>query len=93
MSRIGNGLGTPLGADDCTSRMKRISYARVLIEMDITMPLPTKLKIMDPNGSIFDQNIDYEWWPKYCPTCCQIGHICKVQSLKPVQKLNTAKQR
>ncbi|KAM3218971.1 hypothetical protein P3L10_023502 [Capsicum annuum] len=92
LSRIASGLGNPLCTDDCTSRMERTSYVRVLLEIDTTMSLPTKLKVMDPNGYIFDQNINYEWWPKYCPTCCQIGHVCKVQPPKPVPKQNSVKQ-
>ncbi|PHU09900.1 hypothetical protein BC332_21760 [Capsicum chinense] len=92
LSRIASGLGNPLCTDDCTSRMERISYVRVLLEIDITVSLPTKLKVMDPNGYIFDQNINYEWWPKYCPTCCQIGHVCKVQPPNPVPKQNPTKQ-
>ncbi|XP_060186605.1 uncharacterized protein LOC132616012 [Lycium barbarum] len=56
--------------------MERISYARVLVEMDITTPLPNIVRVMDPSGTTFDQQISYEWKPQYCPTCYQIGHVC-----------------
>lgn len=36
LSRISSVLGTPLCADDYTSTMKRISYARVRVEVDVT---------------------------------------------------------
>ncbi|XP_060195465.1 uncharacterized protein LOC132624755 [Lycium barbarum] len=85
LSRLASGLGTPLCADECTLKMERISYARVLIEMDITVPLPTSVKILDSSGKTFDQVVDYEWWPQYCPVCCQIGHVCPVQPPKKVQ--------
>lgn len=54
MTRIGSGLGNPLYADYCTTKIQRISYAHMLIEMDVTKPLP-QLMIMveDPNGRIF----------------------------------------
>lgn len=55
--------------------METISYALVLVEMDITVPLPTIMKVMDPTRNIFDQSIDYEWWPQYCSTFSQIGHV------------------
>ncbi|KAG5575962.1 hypothetical protein H5410_056096 [Solanum commersonii] len=40
LSKIGSALGKPMYADECTSRLGRISYARVLTEMDVTKPLP-----------------------------------------------------
>lgn len=92
MSRIASGFGTPLCADECTSRMERIFYARLLIEIDITSPLPKTIKVVDSNGEVFDQAIEYEWWPQYCPTCCQIGHICNVKPLKQAPKQNKPKQ-
>ncbi|KAH0696782.1 hypothetical protein KY290_015929 [Solanum tuberosum] len=49
LSRIGSGLGVPIYADECTTQVDRLSYARVLIEMDITKTLPIELKVKDPN--------------------------------------------
>ncbi|XP_019224865.1 PREDICTED: uncharacterized protein LOC109206499 [Nicotiana attenuata] len=48
LSKIGSALGNPVYADDCTTGTVRISYARMLIEMDITKPLPRRVKIQDP---------------------------------------------
>ncbi|KAJ8536945.1 hypothetical protein K7X08_035346 [Anisodus acutangulus] len=79
LSRVASGLGKLIYADECTTKMERISYARVLIEMDVTIPLPNVVQVLDPNGGQFEQEIRYEWKPQYCPTCCQIGHICKPQ--------------
>lgn len=39
LSMIDNVLGNPVCADECTSKQQRISYARMLIEVDITKPL------------------------------------------------------
>lgn len=55
--------------------MERISYARILIEMDVTTPLPEVVKVKDPNGRQFDQRVEYVWKPKYYGTT--IGHYCK----------------
>ncbi|XP_070018841.1 uncharacterized protein [Nicotiana sylvestris] len=63
LSKIGSGLGKPLYADACTTIVERISYARVLIEIDVTKPLPEKIKLYDPKGK----------------KCCQLGHTCKDQ--------------
>jgi len=43
LSRIGSTLGNPLFADECTSKQSRISYARLLVEIDVTRPLLDKV--------------------------------------------------
>ncbi|KAM3233563.1 hypothetical protein P3L10_018922 [Capsicum annuum] len=68
LSRIGSGLGVPLYADNCTTTVDRISYARVLVEMDITKDFPKEIKVEDPTGRIFGQPIEYEWVPLYYPS-------------------------
>ncbi|KAH0717608.1 hypothetical protein KY285_013639 [Solanum tuberosum] len=65
LSRIGSGLRVPIYADECTTQVDRISYAIVLIEMEITKTLPIELKVEDPNGRLFTQEISYEWVPTY----------------------------
>ncbi|XP_019239960.1 PREDICTED: uncharacterized protein LOC109219951, partial [Nicotiana attenuata] len=76
LSKIESGLGKPLYADACTTVTDRISYARVLIEMDITRTLPGTIKLIDTNGKVIEQMVQYDWKPQYCQTCCQIGHSC-----------------
>ncbi|XP_059315703.1 uncharacterized protein LOC132066402 [Lycium ferocissimum] len=63
LSRISSGIGNHLYADECTTAIERISYARVLVEMDITRPLPNTVQVQDPNGKIFDQAVLYDWKP------------------------------
>ncbi|KAH0685680.1 hypothetical protein KY290_017198 [Solanum tuberosum] len=52
LSRISSGLGEPLYADECTAKVDRILFARVLIEMDVAKELPRKLKVEDPSGRV-----------------------------------------
>lgn len=33
-------LGVPIGADDCTTKKSRVNYARILVEIDVSKPLP-----------------------------------------------------
>ncbi|KAG5581908.1 hypothetical protein H5410_052535 [Solanum commersonii] len=49
----------------CTSCIDRISFVRILVEIDITQVLPTHVKVQDPNGRMFEQSIKYEWKPSY----------------------------
>lgn len=77
LSRISSVLGVPLYADDCTSNQRRVSFARVLVELDVTKALPEKMAIETATGEIFQQSVEYEWLPPYCKKCFQIGHCCE----------------
>lgn len=54
LSRISS-LGIPLYADDCTIKVDRISFARILVEIDVVREFPKKIKVEDPNSRIFEQ--------------------------------------
>lgn len=65
LSRIGSLLGVPICADECTTRQPRISFARLLIEMDVTKELPKSIAIQDPTGTIITQEVVYDWLPHF----------------------------
>lgn len=69
-------MGVPMYADACTSKVDRISYARVLVEVDGTRKLLKTIKVVDPNGREFTQTIIYDWVPVFCSKCMQIGNKC-----------------
>lgn len=80
LSRIGSVLGTPICADECTSNQQRISYARLLIEIDITKPYVYKVQIEGENGKMVEKQVYYEWVPMFCQKCHvvgTVGYICK----------------
>ncbi|XP_021837529.1 uncharacterized protein [Spinacia oleracea] len=86
ISRISSLLGVPLFADGCTTRQERVSFARVLIEMDVTNPLPDHVWIEDTTGKAFKQPVSYDWKPQFCKPCNVVGHDCdKIQKAKPVK--------
>lgn len=60
LSRIGSVIGVPVCADECTSLQKRISYARLLVEVDVTQPLKYEVKVEGENGEVVDQKVYYE---------------------------------
>ncbi|XP_009624495.1 uncharacterized protein [Nicotiana tomentosiformis] len=68
LSRIASALGKPVFADECTTKRSRISYAGMLIKVNATKALPTKIAGMDPSGKVFQQSITYDWKPKFCDT-------------------------
>lgn len=81
LSRIGSLLGTPICADDCTTGQKRISFARMMVEMDISKPLP-KFVTIEAHGQVRSQPVWYEWAPPFCTKCGVAGHNCEAQQKK-----------
>ncbi|XP_015164056.1 uncharacterized protein [Solanum tuberosum] len=59
LSKIESSLGKSLYADECTSQVNRISFARILVEMDITRPLRKMIKMYDPKGKVLEQQVWY----------------------------------
>ncbi|XP_058722959.1 uncharacterized protein LOC131594767 [Vicia villosa] len=91
ISKISSAIGNPITTDECTARKLRISYARVLVEVDITKPVKQSITIRDHSGKEWEQKIEYEWRPKYCQTCLKIGHDCATRKMnehpKPKQRV------
>ncbi|XP_010689805.1 uncharacterized protein LOC104903466 [Beta vulgaris subsp. vulgaris] len=77
LSRIGSLLGIPIYADECTFKALRVSFVRVLIEMDITKEIPKEIHIVEPSGMSFSQKVTYDWRPAFCTKCSTIGHNCE----------------
>ncbi|XP_070055462.1 uncharacterized protein [Nicotiana tomentosiformis] len=73
LGRIASYLGKPICSDKLTAERDRISYARMLIEMDIFQELPNTLLIEESESKYREQALDYEWKPSFCEGCFQIG--------------------
>jgi uncharacterized protein DUF4283 len=88
LSRIVSAVGVPIIADDCTAKQLKVSYARVLVEVDITKEFEKEIQIRDNTGREFTQKVIPEWRPYYCRRCHKIGHECKDENdtLKPLQE-------
>ena len=82
-------IGIPIFADECTTKQTRISYARMLIEVDITKSIPTEIKVMDARGQSFQQVIVFDWKPEYCEGCMMVGHNCHKDKPKQVGQPRT----
>lgn len=81
-SRIGSLIGVPLYADECTSKSLRVSFARILVEMDVTKEIKKIVKIVDPNGKVISQPVVYDWLPPFYKKCNVIGHNCAQKLLR-----------
>ena len=80
LGKIASILGNPISTDRLTATRERISFARVLVEIDPSKELKRMVEIQLPNGRIRQQKIIYENEPKYCSMCKVLGHsvaVCK----------------
>jgi len=66
LSKIASVLGKPLLCDKLTSMMSRLSYARVLVELDLLSNLIYSINIILPNGATLVQSVVYETLSKFC---------------------------
>lgn len=53
---------------------RRISYARVLVELDASVELRDEITLRGQNGKEGKQHIIYDWRPWQCLTCRKFGH-------------------
>ncbi|XP_021727809.1 uncharacterized protein LOC110694913 [Chenopodium quinoa] len=79
LSRIGSLLGVTIFSDECTTRQLRVSFARVLIEINVTKPLPKSVFVESPSKEILELKVVYEWTPPFCSKCNKVGHDCSVK--------------
>ncbi|KAK4415298.1 hypothetical protein Salat_2637100 [Sesamum alatum] len=75
LGKIGSAVGNPIAMDSLTFKMERVSYARILVEVDASKPLVDKIEFMFPNGVTRKQPVDYEVTPKFYSDCCKFGHL------------------
>lgn len=74
LSYIASFVGKPLYADEMTESAKRISYAKICVEVDVATSLPYSVDLFTASGSTVSIAIRYPWRPVKCGTCCVFGH-------------------
>ncbi|KAL0430918.1 UNVERIFIED_CONTAM: hypothetical protein Sradi_0717800 [Sesamum radiatum] len=75
LGKIGSKLGTPIAMDSLTMKMERLSYARILVEVDASKKLVEEVEFILPNGVKRQQSVIYEYMPKFCSACSRFGHL------------------
>ncbi|RID62873.1 hypothetical protein BRARA_E01915 [Brassica rapa] len=60
-----------------TERCVRLDVARVLVEVDLTKPLPNKISFKGREGTEVVVSISYPWLPPWCSLCSKWGHNSK----------------
>ncbi|XP_074288965.1 uncharacterized protein LOC141614110 [Silene latifolia] len=76
LSKIASKIGTPMYADPVTTNKERLSFARLMIEVDVSQKLPEDILLYTPYGQVL-QRVVFEWLPYYCTHCKKLGHDVK----------------
>ncbi|XP_058742592.1 uncharacterized protein LOC131615107 [Vicia villosa] len=84
LNKIASAIGAPLVTDECTTHKLRVSYARMLIEVDITQKMLDEITITYNEGKKRKQAFEYEWRPYFCERCQKIGHRCEQERKQKV---------
>lgn len=63
---IGKAIGTPIGVDKRTLDREFGYFANILVDVDMSKPIPTKVKINEDGGRQFEQILEMpgivKWW-------------------------------
>lgn len=77
MGRLAGKVGFPISTDSMTAAKARISYARVLVDVDTIKELVEVISFKGPDGQLKTQEVVYEWLPCKCSRCGLWGHKLK----------------
>jgi len=88
LSKIASVLGKPIQYDQLTSNLSRLSYARVLIKIDLREELRHSIEVSLPSGPTLYQKVVYETLPKFCNFCHVLGqsHLLCPKAAASTQK-------
>ncbi|KAL8463850.1 hypothetical protein ACS0TY_033701 [Phlomoides rotata] len=75
LSHICSQIGRPIQTDRMTLIQDRVSYIRVLVEVDAAKPLVRAVAIKVGKVEWLPP-VDYEFEPQYCMNCGKFGHGC-----------------
>jgi hypothetical protein len=97
LSKFASVLGKPIQCDKLTSTKERLSYARVLVEVDLLEDLRSSIDVVLHNGNPLCQKVIYETLPKFCKSCKVLGHstgACSKNQVapRPMEKKGTEKE-
>ncbi|KAL5138763.1 hypothetical protein HKD37_10G028867 [Glycine soja] len=74
LGKILSKIGSPIRSDHLTASKGSISFARALVEVDVSLELIDEVRFRLPTGKTFVQKIEYENRPSFCTHCKMIGH-------------------
>ncbi|XP_059639053.1 uncharacterized protein At4g02000-like [Cornus florida] len=73
-SSVASAIGIPLFADEITKSKRRLSYARICIEVSLSQDLFDSFKLRLDDDSFITINDVYQWKTPACTSCMEFGH-------------------
>ncbi|KAI8528720.1 hypothetical protein RHMOL_Rhmol12G0169300 [Rhododendron molle] len=73
LSYIARGIGKPLYADEMTESARRISYAKICVEVGVHSELPHSIDLLTSAGRMVTIGVKYPWRPLWCVACNVFG--------------------
>lgn len=80
LSHIASVIGIPLCMDSITATRKRIAYAKVCVEVDVSKEIPSSVKLILKDGSESSIEVEVPWYHVKCTNCNVFGHSLKTCS-------------
>lgn len=88
LSKIASLIGKPIMMDHLTLTKSRMSFARVLVEVDITCDYPASVPVYYKGKHVVDVEVEYSWKPQVCSECSCFGHtLSKCPKIKAKEVL------
>ncbi|KAL0385732.1 UNVERIFIED_CONTAM: hypothetical protein Sradi_2967500 [Sesamum radiatum] len=75
LREIGSRLGNPMTIDSLTMKIERVSYVRILVEVDASKKLVDQVEFILPNDVVRKQPVLNEFTPKFRTACNRFGHL------------------
>jgi len=86
LSKIGSVLGVPIKTDKYTRDKSFLTYARLLIEMQLHDSFPDFIEFVEEHNVVVRQKMEYEWKPTKCNYCKMFGHTEEECRKKPLPR-------
>lgn len=74
LSRIATAVGKPVALAPETERKETFEVAKVLVRVDLTKELPSKVVLGFSSGREIEISVSYPWLPPRCMECNAYGH-------------------
>ena len=85
ISYIASVLGNPFYMDSITANQQRLAYAKVCVEVEASMEIPSSIEVELRDGASISVRVEVPWIPAKCSRCGIFGHGEKVSPRKPVE--------
>ncbi|KAJ8619846.1 hypothetical protein MRB53_028375 [Persea americana] len=81
---IASSIGKPIRLDETTTTQRMMSFARILVNLDLSKPYPNSVSVALEGDTVVEVEVLYENIP--CSSCLSAGHLVEVCpfSSKPV---------